>query len=85
MGFVVRFGPMTGLVRLVAGMRYKGDTDEMKTLWMNEALEWDRVDGYLVAKAAIIWHDEGSPWAYFTPEEVVYNADVKDYIRSKGA
>jgi hypothetical protein len=82
--FIVRFDPLTGLVHLVEGMRYKGTTDVTKTLWMNDALEWGRIDGHMLAKAAIIWHDEGTPWAFFMPEEVVYNIDVKEYIREKG-
>jgi hypothetical protein len=83
--FIVRFDSSTGLVRLVEGMRYKGTTDEIKTLWLNEALAWRQVNGHMLATAAIIWHDEGTPWAFFTPNEVVYNVDVKEYIRVKGA
>lgn len=83
--FIVRFDPVTGLVRLLEGMRYKGTTDEIKTLWLNEALAWKQVNGHKLATAAIIWHDEGTPWAFFTPKEVVYNVDVMDYIRMKGA
>jgi hypothetical protein len=83
--FIVRFDPKTGLVRLLEGMRYKGTTDETKTLWLNEALNWVRIDGNMLANAAIIWQDEGTPWAFFTPDEVAYNVDVKEYIRMKGA
>jgi hypothetical protein len=83
--FIVRFDPKTGLVTLLEGMRYKGTTDEIKTLWLNVVLDWVRVDGHMLAKAAIIWQDEGTPWAFFTPEEVAYNVDVKEYIRMKGA
>lgn len=82
--FIVRFNPVNGLVHLIEGMRYKGVTDKTKTLWLNGTLEWQRIDGYLLAKAAIIWHDEGTPWALFMPEEVVYNVDVKEFIRAKG-
>jgi hypothetical protein len=81
---IVRFDPTTGLMRLLEGMRHKGTTEETKTLWLNEALEWRRVNGHLLAKAAIIWHDEGTPWAYFAPEEVVYNVDVNDDIHARG-
>jgi len=81
---IVRFDPKSGLVCLLEGMRYKGTTDEMKTLWLNEALVWGQVNDHKLAKAAIIWHDEGTPWAFFTPKEVVYNVDVKEYIHIKG-
>jgi hypothetical protein len=82
--FIVRFDPATGLVQLLEGMRYKGTTDAAKTLWLNEALDYTFVNGYLLARAAILWLDEGTPWAYFTLEEAVYNVDVQDYIRVKG-
>ena len=36
-------------------------------------------------KARWIWFDEGTPWAVFTVEDIVYNADVQEYIRAKGA
>jgi hypothetical protein len=81
---VVRFDPTTGLVHLLEGMRYKGTTDVEKTLWLNQARSWHDVSGYMLADAAIIWLDEGTPWAFFSTEEVVYNIDVRDYIQSKG-
>lgn len=83
--FVVRFDPVTGLVRLLEGMRYKTTTSQTKILWLNEALEWRSLDGYQLTTAAIMWLDEGTPWAVFTPEEVVYNVDIQEYIRAKGA
>jgi hypothetical protein len=84
--FVVRFDPDTGLLRLMESMRYKEAASEQKTLWLNEALEWDPIGGSTVPTvSAVTWFDEGSPWAVFTVEEVVYNVDVTDYIRAKGA
>ncbi|MBN2676989.1 MAG: hypothetical protein JXR32_02870 [Anaerolineaceae bacterium] len=82
--FIVRFDPVTGLVNLIEGMRYKGATDEIKTLWLNQALGWREVSGRKLADAAIIWLDEGTPWAYFSPDEVVYNVDVRKYIHMRG-
>jgi hypothetical protein len=82
---IVRFDPVSGLVHLLEGMRYKGTTDDKKTLWLNEALVWGPVNGHKLAKAAIIWQDEGTPWAFFSPKEVVYNVDVKEYIHKKGS
>jgi hypothetical protein len=42
------------------------------------------VNGYLIPKrAALTWFDQGTPWANFVVEDVVYNADVKDYVRAK--
>jgi hypothetical protein len=83
--FVARFDPETGLLRFLESMRYKGTDSEGKTLWINEAGQWDTVDGYTIpAVGAVTWFDEGIPWAVFTVEDVVYNADVREYIQAKG-
>ena len=82
--FVVRFDPQTGLIHTLEAMRYKEATDEAKTLWINEAYEWQDVGGTKQPVGAVIWLDEGTPWAVFTVEEVVFNADVSDYVRTKG-
>jgi hypothetical protein len=83
--FVARFDPETGLLRFLESMRYKGTDSEGKTLWINEAGQWDTVDGYTIpAVGAVTWFDEGTPWAVFTVEDVVYNADVREYIQAKG-
>ena len=83
--FIARFDPDTGLLRMLESMRYKEADDEAKTLWLNEAPQWDRIDGNLVpASGALTWIDEGTPWAVFTTGEVVYNVPVDDYIRTRG-
>lgn len=83
--FVVRFDPETGLPRLFEAMRYKDAASEAKTLWLNEALEWSSLNGNTTLTiGAATWFDEGTPWAVFYVEEVVYNVDVQEYIRAKG-
>jgi hypothetical protein len=83
--FVVRFDPDTGLPRLFESMRYKGPGSKTKTLWLNEALAWGTVNGYQVpTSAALTWFGDGSPWAVFNVEEVVYNVEVQDYLRARG-
>jgi hypothetical protein len=37
-----------------------------------------------LAVSSVRWEDESSPWAVFEIEELVFNADVDDYVRSKG-
>jgi hypothetical protein len=72
--FVVRFDPDTGQLRLLESMRYRGD-EVGKTLWLCEARDWAPVSGQKVATTGTVtWHDEGSPWASFTVEEIIYNA-----------
>jgi hypothetical protein len=83
--FVARFDPETGLLRFLESMRYKGTDSKGKTLWINEAGQWDTLDGYTIpAVGAVTWFDEGTPWAVFTVEDVIYNADVREYIQAKG-
>jgi hypothetical protein len=83
--FVVRFDPESGMLHLMESMRYKGTTGETKVLWINEVLDWGRVNENLLPTiGALTWLDEGTPWAVFTVEEVVYNVDVQQYIRAAG-
>jgi hypothetical protein len=82
--FLVRFDPETGLIKMLESMRYRDAKDASKILWLNEVTEWNTVNGYLIPKrAALTWFDQGTPWANFVVEDVVYNADVKDYVRAK--
>lgn len=83
--FVARFDPQTGMLRFLEAMRYKEATDETKTLWINEPREWRGITGHTVmAIGTTSWFDEGTPWAVWLLEEVVYNADVCPDIRATG-
>lgn len=83
--FIVRFDPETGLLTLLESMRYKDAASTHRTLWLNGAQRWGRVDGYLLPDvAALTWMDEGTPWAIMRVEDVVYNADVSAIIRGRG-
>ena len=83
--FVARFDPDSGLLRLFESMRHKGDTGAGKVLWINEASAWGELDGrWLPLTTTVTWYDEGSPWAKLTTEEVLYNADLGDYLRRPG-
>ncbi|HSR29715.1 MAG TPA: DUF6544 family protein [Anaerolineae bacterium] len=83
--FVARFDPQTGMLRFLEAMRYKEATDETKTLWINEAREWRDIMGHTVtAIETTSWFDEGTPWAVWALEEVIYSADVRRHIRAAG-
>ena len=83
--FIARFDPETGMLRLLESMRYKGPASAAKTLWLSEALKWSPLNGHLTPTVgAATWLDEGTPWAVFTGEEIVYNVDVREYVRAKG-
>lgn len=83
--FLVRFDPETDLIKMLESMRYRDAKDTSKILWLNDVLEWNTVNGYTIPKrAALTWFDQGIPWANFMVEDVVYNSDVKEYVRAKG-
>ena len=83
--FIVHFDPKTGLLRSMESMRYHEATSTTKTLWRNEALAWETVGGFEIAtRSALTWQDEGTPWAIFTVEELVYNVDIDEYIHKRG-
>jgi hypothetical protein len=66
-------------------MRYKGETSGQKTLWLNQVREWDLAQEKPIPEiTAITWFDEGSPWAVFITEDVVFNLDIAGYIQEKG-
>lgn len=83
--FIIRFDPQTGRLRFLESMRYRQADDEAKTLWINEAREWRDVAGTaFLPVGTVTWFDQGTPWAVFTVEEVVYNSDVSTYIQATG-
>ncbi|MDX2005318.1 MAG: DUF6544 family protein [Meiothermus sp.] len=86
--FVVRFDPRTHLVTAAEVMRYKtADQAAQKILWITQYLPGQTVEVYgarLPAVGSATWLDDGKPWAYFTSESVVYNADLSGYVRAKG-
>jgi hypothetical protein len=81
----VHFDPQSGMLRSMESMRYKESTSMEKTLWTNEVLEWNDLEGHLIpVETSVTWFDEGTPWAYFTVEEIAYNTDVGTYIELSG-
>lgn len=83
--YVVRFNPQTGLIDWMESMRYHNQASTSKTLWLNKAMEWSTLNGKPTnTVGAAIWMDDGKPWAVFHVEDIVYNADVQEYIRAKG-
>lgn len=81
----VNFDQKTGMMHSLESMRYKEPDSGDKTRWLNEVLEWGALNGNKIAlKSAVTWHDEGTPWAIFTVEEIAYNVDVSEYILKTG-
>jgi hypothetical protein len=83
--FTVVFDPDTGLLERMESMRFKGEENGSKTMWLNEALDWDVLDGVPVPMTTTVtWADEGAPWARLRTEELTLNADLNRYIEAEG-
>jgi hypothetical protein len=90
--FVVRFNPDTGFVDTMEAMRYReAGKAKKKILWItrNESMQPTRsgapiAGGAGIATGSAMWLDQGSPWAYFTIESALYNAEVDGYLRARG-
>ncbi len=83
--FVVRFDPTSGRLHMLESMRYKDSKRVEKTPWLNESSNWRTVRGTEIpVTGAVTWFDQGKPWAVFTVEDVVLNADVSQVIREGG-
>ena len=83
--FIVVFNRGTGLLESMEAMRYREATDTKKIPWRLEILDWQEFQGILIPSVATVtWADEGTPWLVIEVEDVVYNTDIGDYIRSRG-
>ena len=83
--FTAFFDPHTGLLQSMQSMRFQSADSEEKTLWTNEALEWQIQNEYWQpTQTTVTWADNGKPWARFTTLEVVYNTEVSSYIQLSG-
>lgn len=83
--FVVRFDPDTGLLKHLETMRYRGSRDAVKTLWITASQGMAVIAGQPVSTVgAARWNDQSAPWAVFTIESLVVNADLGDYLTAKG-
>lgn len=84
--FVARFDPASGRLRLLEAMRYRDEAGD-KILWLAALLPGDTIEAAgaaLDTVATATWLDQGEPWATFITESIVYNVDVRDYIRARG-
>ena len=79
--FAVRFNAESGLPHRMETLRFKAPNNTAKTPWRVELQGWSTLAGHpLFTVGKLTWLDEETPWAQFTVEEAVFNADVSDYI-----
>ena len=83
--FMVHFGPASGRPTLLESMRYKLATDQHKTLWSNQFVQWANFGGAeLPSVGTAMWQGDGKPWATFTTESIDLNTDVSQSVRARG-
>lgn len=84
--FVMRFNPDTGLLDSMEAMRYReAGAQAKKILWITRNIEGNHIEGTNIsATGSVTWLDQGKPWAILSLEDVVYNVDVSEYIRTRG-
>lgn len=83
--FVVRFDPETGLIETMEAMRYRAPGDRTKILWITRNEKGGTIAGTpLSAAGSAMWLDQGRPWAVFRLEDIVFNVDVRAYVRARG-
>lgn len=83
--FTAAFDPDSGLLARMESMRFKGEADEARTPWINEAFDWGEVGTAVVPlRTTVAWGDEDSPWARLRTEEVLYNAPLDAHVRQSG-
>ncbi len=76
-----KFDLKTGLITRISAMRYKGQNEE-KTPWLVNITEW-MTSHYIKipSRFSVTWEDEGSPWSYWTVEDMEYNVDITGMIK----
>lgn len=83
--FTATFDPESDYLTTLEAMRYREADDAAKILWHNEVMAWEEINGYMLPSVgAVTWLDEGTPWAVFTVEDVVYNVNVSETIGASG-
>ena len=76
-----KFDLKTGLISQICAMRYKGQNEE-KTPWRIDITEW-MTSHYvkIPSRSSVTWEDEGSPWSYWTVEDVEYNVEITGVLK----
>lgn len=83
--FTVFFDPQTGLIARMEAVRSKSIAPDKVARWILLPEKWRRFHGLLIPSSiAVMWEDEGVPWAVFRVNDVTYNVDVTEYVRARG-
>lgn len=79
------FDAQSGLISQIEALRWRDEKDAEKLRWTNRVMGWVTFhEVQMPSPTSITWSDQKAAW--FTPvvEDVIYNVDVSEYIRSSG-
>ncbi|HQR79095.1 MAG TPA: hypothetical protein PLT68_02625 [Actinomycetota bacterium] len=83
---VVFFDEASGLIDRLEALRWRAAGDDEPLRWVTRIHAWTRIDGIGVpAVASLQWGDQAQPWLKLSLDEVVWNADLRDYLSASGA
>ena len=84
---LVTFDSVTGRIAAIDGLRYRDSGPTAQKLgWHCVIREYGTVGGAIVPTVSSIqWSDMDAPWAVWTVEDIVYNADVSAAMREPTA
>ncbi|MDD5467090.1 MAG: hypothetical protein PHS96_04735 [Anaerolineales bacterium] len=80
--FTIRFDAQTGLLTHFETDRCR-DAKVGALRWWGDVV-YDKNQFGRPRYLSATWEDEGTPWLVFELEEIVFNADLSEYIRQKG-
>lgn len=79
------FDPGTGLLERWEALRWRSPQDPEPIRWVTRNHAWTRIDGIGVpALSSVQWADQRQPWLRLSLDDVVWNADLADYLDASG-
>lgn len=82
--FTVHFDSQTGLLSRVETLRYRDKKGGTIRWWVDVIRDKNSEAGVTPVACSATWEDEGTPWMVAEMEEIVFNADLSNYIRQAG-
>ena len=83
---VAWFDPESGLLDRFEALRWRDVGDPEPIRWVTRVQAWTRIQGVGVpAVASVQWGDQAQPWLRLSLDDVMWNADLGDYVRSDAA
>jgi hypothetical protein len=83
---VAWFDPASGLLDRFEASRWRDVGDPEPIRWVTRVQAWTRIQGVGVpAVASVQWGDQAQPWLRLSLDDVVWNVDLGEYVRSDAA